>query len=450
MTRARIRLVAAALVVAGVIAFRLAIVGTWHAPAGDGVQYYRLAQELRRAGRFAFSPTAPLAYSRLPGYPLFLAAVVSPFHPLPLGRHVLWAAIWNVVLDLGSALLVLGILRERKLRGGRAGLLLTLLCPTLWLLSTFALSESLATFLGTLELYLAVRALRERPLRFALLAGAAAGFGQLVRADAVTFAPGAIVLLFGVRDRRPLAAFAAAALVVFAPWPVRNQLRFGAPHPLSTTMRKMDGAPLGDGPVEWARTWSSSAPGEGWYDLMLANDLPLDVRRPGIVNPAMYDDAAERARVVALFERYNRERLSPGVDAAFRELARERRARAPFKYWVALPLARIARLWSPAPEWELPFRVPWLGMPAHRPLLGWLDKLLFAAALLGAVLLWRRGDRLLVGAILACACARTILYGFAIPHGTGGRYLVEIFPALIVLATQAWPIRARPAGAGGS
>jgi hypothetical protein len=427
---------------AGALVFRLAIVFTWHAPAGDGVQYYQLTQELRRAQRFAYSPKGPDAYSRLPGYPLFLSAVASPFRPVPMGEHVMWAVVWNVLLDLGSALLVLGILKERGLRGQKLGLALTALCPTLWLLSCFALAESLSTFLGTLTIYLAVRAHRTRPLENAVLAGAVAGFAQLVRADAITFSIGAFLILLWLRSRAVL-FFTAAALIVFAPWPIRNQLKFGAPHFASTTMRMMDGTPLGDGPVKWARTWSSSIPGEGWYDLMLANGMPLDVRRPGVVLPVMYDDEAERARVVALFERYNREKLTPAVNEAFEQLAQERRARAPFRYWVTLPLGRIARLWAPAPDFELPFRVKWLGMPTMRPVLGWLDKLLFAAALVGAIFLWRRGERLLVAGIVTCVLARTVLYGFAIPHGTGGRYLIEVFPLLIVLATQAWPPRAR-------
>src|SRR5262249_54318242 len=154
--------------------------------------------------------------------------------------------VWNVLLDLGSALLIFAILWERKLRGARLGMALTVLCPTLWILSCYALAETLSTFLGTLEIYFAVRALRDRPLRWAARAGVVAGFAQLVRAEAATFGVGVAVILLSLKERRlqAVAAFAAAALAVFAPWPIRNQLRFGAPHAASTTWRMMDGTPL--------------------------------------------------------------------------------------------------------------------------------------------------------------------------------------------------------------
>jgi hypothetical protein len=435
---------AAAAALAAVLAFRLALVASWHKPGGDGVQYYRMAQELRRANRLAFAPPpAPLAYSRLPAYPAFLAYAAAPGRSWALEPHVVAAVIWNVLLDLGTALLVLGILRERKLdaRAGRAGFILTLACPTLWLVSCYALTETTSAFLGTLEIYLAVRALRSRPLLFAALAGVVAGVSQMMRADALTFAPGAALALLALEAplRRRIAAlalFGAAAAAAFAPWPLRNLAEFGHPYPFSSTWRRMDGTPLGDGTMAWTRTWSSSQPGEAFFDLILANNMPWDLNRPGIIMPAMYDSEAEHQRIIEIVRRYNTERLSPAVDEEFRKLADERRARAPLRFYLTLPLKRIARLWSPAPEWELPLQVRWLGLPAIRPVFGWLDRALFALALAGAVILWRRGAaaRLTALICLACVGARTVLYAFAIPHGVGGRYLVEAFPLMIVLA----------------
>src|SRR5581483_4608420 len=265
-------MIAAALACA--LAFRFALVASWHKPGGDGVQYYRMAQELRRANRLAFAPPpAPLAYSRLPGYPVFLAYVGAPGRSWGSEQHVVAAVIWNVLLDLGTALLVLLILRERKLdeRAGRAGFVLVLACPTLWLVYCYALTETMSGFLGTLEIYLAVRAMRTRPLLNAALAGVVAGVSQLVRADALTFAPGVAIALAAMdapprRRLAALGAFGAAAIVAFSPWPLRNLARFGAAHPFSSTWRQMDGTPLGDGTMEWTRTWSSSQPGEAFFD----------------------------------------------------------------------------------------------------------------------------------------------------------------------------------------
>jgi hypothetical protein len=430
--------------VGAALVFRLAIVLGWHQSGGDGLQYFQLAQELRRAARFSYGADQPLSYSRLPGYPLFLAATVSPGHPLSLENHVFWAAIANVFLDIGTALLVFGILRRRGLGGARLALAMTLLCPTLWLVSSFAMTESLSTFLGTAALYLAIRALGQRPMIFAAAAGAAVGAALLVRADAITFVPGALLLLGSLPKRRltAMAAFGAAALVVFAPWPIRNQLRFGAPHFFATGWRDMDGEPLGNGPFEWARTWSRSAPGDAWFEIVMANHSLMEPKRAGVMIPEMFDDDAEKQRLVALFWRYNSVKLTPEVDDKFRALAAERRAKHPFRYYVTLPLQRMTRLWSPVPDWETPMNLRWLGLPTLRPVMGWLDKPLFALALVGAIVAWRRGQRALVGAFAACLGARTLLYGWAIPHVTCGRYLVEAFPMLIALAAIALTQRA--------
>ena len=60
-------LVAIALVIG--LGFRLALVSSWHAPAGDGLHYFQLSQELRAHGRFAYGPEPrELTYTRIPGY----------------------------------------------------------------------------------------------------------------------------------------------------------------------------------------------------------------------------------------------------------------------------------------------------------------------------------------------------------------------------------------------
>jgi hypothetical protein len=479
----RPRLLAAG-ALAAVLAFRVALVLSWHKTGGDGVQYYSVAQELRRANRIAFSrmprfsyvpppgaedgkgPPArvpqpidepppvgaetPLSYARLPGYPAFLAYVAAPGHYRGLGAHVTLATLWNVALDLATALLVLGIVRARGFgrRAGRVGLVLALACPTLWLMSCYAMTESLATFLGTLEIFCAVRAADGEPgrraLSWAALAGAVAGVAQWVRADAITFAPGALIALASAAAplRRRLAAcalFLGVALAVFAPWPARNQLRFGRAHPFAASWRRVDGTPLGEGTLAWVRTWSSSQPGEAFFDQVFSYNLPWNLERPGILVDAMFDSPDERAQLVELIRRYNVERLSPNVDEGFRRIAEERRARSPWRYYLTLPLKRIARLWSPVPDWEMPIKVAWLALPRARPVFGFFDRALFALALVGAVLLWRRGraGRVTVLVCAACAAARSLVYGFAVPHGCGGRYLVEVFPLLMVLAAVA-------------
>ena len=420
--------------VAAALTFRLLVVDSWRAPAGDGLQYYALSQSLLRDHRLAFAPPpAPLSYSRLPGYPLFAAAVVQDASA-SLGRHLRRVATANVFLDLGSALLVLLILRRRRLglAAAWAGFVAVIVCPILLFLSCYGLSESLATFLTTLTLYCALGDGRRAPLA----AGAAFGLLQLVRIDGVAILPAvALAFYFGASWRLRLAragAFAVAALLVFAPWPLRNLRQFGAPHIEGTAWMRQDGAPLPLGMMRWMRSWGTGTWGEDYNLMAVANNAPLDVARPGIVLPVMYDDAAERAEVVAAFQHYNRERFSPAVDAEFSRLAETHKARSRWRYYVTLPLRRLAAEWKAMPEWELPMRSPLLSLPAERERWVSFERFLFALALVGAASLVRRDGRLVL-IVLAAVASRSLLHAFAHPFPVQ-RYLVESFPALLALS----------------
>ena len=128
----RPRAIFAAVVVVVTIVLRLAIVSSWYAPAGDGHQYYRLSQELLAQGRFAYGPTPqPLAWSRLPGYPVFLALIAVRKAPLGLDSHLVRATQANALLDVMTAIVVVLLLRRRHARTLTQALayLLVAICP---------------------------------------------------------------------------------------------------------------------------------------------------------------------------------------------------------------------------------------------------------------------------------------------------------------------------------
>ncbi|HEY2746556.1 MAG TPA: hypothetical protein VGL86_18115 [Polyangia bacterium] len=413
---------------------RILVVQSWHAPAGDGLQYYALSQELIKDHRFAFGPTKPLQFSRLPGYPLFLAAVV---HEAPLALHTyLWiAAQANAWLDLGTALLVFFMLRDRRpcLGAAWAGFVAVIVCPMLMFLSCYGLSESLATFLTTLTLYCALK----DDWRWIAGAGAAFGLLQLTRIDGFAILPAVgLGLVFGARGWRALARrgaiFAAVAVVVFAPWPIRNYKEFGALHVEGTAWMRQDGRPLPLGMMRWMRTWGTGEWGQDFALLKVANNGYLRTAREGILLPAMWDTDAEKALVTQLFERYNHGGLSPALDADFDRLAAERRARRPLHYWIGLPARRFVAEWTPMPEWELPVRSRLLHLPFWRVYYNVFQFALFALALVGGILLWRRDWRFVVIVVFVVG-ARAGLHALAHPFPVE-RYMVESFPAMMALA----------------
>lgn len=421
------------------LVFRVAVVLSWQASAGDGLQYYALAQELVREHRFAYAAApAPLTWSRLPGYPLFLAFIAVPF-TTSLKNHLVAAALWNVVLDLGTALLLARMLIEAGWpKAARWAFFGVAICPLMLFLSCYGLSESLATFLAAAQLFFIWRMLRgDRVLRHATMAGFIAGLSELVRADSLFMWPAiGLAILFSGETAKKIALGSAAcvlaAVAVFAAWPIRNQVQFGSPHPLGTRWVRQDGTPQPYEMEHWMRTWSSAQPGQSFiHEVIVPHGAPIDVRRPGILLPVMFDSAAERSRVIALFAEYNRTGITPALDRSFGQLARERERRAPLRSFVALPLSRLLSEWKPLPAYELPVNVGWLGLPAWRGLYDVLDRLLLLLALVGAAVLWRSAPRLLWILLLTVA-VRSVLPAWLHPFPVQ-RYLVEVYPVILSL-----------------
>jgi hypothetical protein len=311
--------------------------------------------------------------------------------------------------------------------------------PTLWLMSCFALTESLSIALAAAVTYFAIRLWREPRLVFVVAAGAVAGFAQLVRFDMICLAPTVLVAIFyATRDtRRRLqlaAAYATVALVVFAPWPIRNLVRFGRPYVAATQWRMATGKPLLDGPVQWARTWADSAIGDSYWELYFVYGAPIQIERPGIIQPKLYDSDAERERLIGIYRDFNRYGLDDKVDGEFRALAADRARAHPLRTFVKLPLLRVAHLFWPEPAYEMPMQVPWLGLPPLRFLFGIVDGVVCLLAL-AAFFVARRSPLRPVLLLLAVqVVARFAVFAFAIPQATTQRYLVEAFPALLVLA----------------
>lgn len=414
--------------------FRLQLARGYHVPAVDGRQYFALSQQLAAAGRFAYGPPpAPPSFTRLPGYPLFLAFVAVRQAPVDLETHLVRTTRMQALLDVGTALLAFLILRGLRASFAIAllGASLVIASPLLFILASHALTETLATFLGTLEIYLALRATRERGVLFAGLAGLVAGAAQLVRADALMLLPAVLFALWRVPTRRSqaIAAFGLVAALIFAPWPIRNLLQFGRPYPAAWQWRTADGQrPLPTGVLDWARSFARATPDESFLDPLFAFERPW---RPMGLLPQMVDSDAERAELSALIDRYDRERLSPEVDAGFRQLAAQRTRRAPLRTFVWLPLRRMAALFESVPNRELSMHSPLLGLPRHRHLVRYWDLTLYGLALLGALGVRRHAA---VGVLLLAIVARCAGLVLAVPLGLSQRMLVEVFPVLICLS----------------
>jgi len=137
------------------LALRLLFVFRFPAVVDDSRLYADIARNWLQHGIFGISNSGQImpTFSRLPGYPGFLAAVFAIFGPNNF-RAVL---LIQVLFDLGTCFIVADIARRMfSERASKAAFLLAALCPFLANYAGAALTETLEIFFTALALDLAV------------------------------------------------------------------------------------------------------------------------------------------------------------------------------------------------------------------------------------------------------------------------------------------------------
>jgi 4-amino-4-deoxy-L-arabinose transferase-like glycosyltransferase len=235
-----VRLPAAIVLVALLLRVIVVAADTPYRPANDSLDYDRYARSIAAGDGYPQSGTllfgGPTAL-RPPGYPVLLGALYAlSGDSVTLGR-LAGAA-------LGALAVLLLYLISRTIWGRRTALFAAALAavfPPLVLLSEELLSESLFIALE-LAAVLAVFRFRRSGglLRWAVAAGALCGIASLTRnVGLVLVLPIAIGLWTG-RPRLRADALAApattllTALLVLAPWTIRNEIEFGRFIPVSS------------------------------------------------------------------------------------------------------------------------------------------------------------------------------------------------------------------------
>jgi hypothetical protein len=148
----------------------------------------------------------------------------------------------------------------------------------------------------------------------------------------------------------------------------------------------------------------------------------------------MYDDEDERRMVVNLFQTYNRDYLTPQLAKPLVELAAARARKHPFRTWVELPLRRVLAEWGPIYPWELPVGDS-KRMKTRRPDYDRAGVALLLIGFVGLALLARK-ERALVAVVVLAVATRTALHAWLHPFPVQ-RYLVEVFPALLLFSGYA-------------
>jgi hypothetical protein len=416
---------------------------------GDALVYGALAKNLMLHGRYGLVATSGVlqpSLIRLPGYPLFLALCFRLF-----GMENYAAAAWvQIALELAGCLL-LGDFARRIApvsfgRGaGHCTLWLAALCPFTAIYAAEPLTESLTLFVLALAMWSAAR-FRERPgWGAALFFTIAVTYAALLRPDgalaAVALAP---ALLIGLRRKEGAAAIPKGrifrmavvcvllALMPFAAWSWRNWQVFHVFEPLAPRYANDPGQTTYPGWQRWVKTWC--------LDFVCTYDVywpvpgsPLDLNK---LPSRAFDSPAQYAETAALAADYNdRDNamdIVPDVDARFGKLADERIAAHPLRYYLWLPLGRVADMWVRPRVENLNIDLDWWVYEHHNAetRFSWAYAGLNAIyLLLGIAGLWLRPR--LWRPMLAYMLLRSAL--LTTVEAPEARYTLECFPMLFAL-----------------
>ncbi|HYJ90573.1 MAG TPA: hypothetical protein VEV84_04640, partial [Pyrinomonadaceae bacterium] len=409
---------------------------------------------------------------RLPGYPLFLAAIYS------IAGNENYPAVRTVqgVLHFAAAVLAAllafnwaGGTRRRRRTAAFWTFVLAAFCPFTINYSSVLLTEVVTIFLMVAMMLTATYAIKAADLGRSLLwwglTGLLGGIVVEVRPDSGLFALAlgfSLVVAAFARNGFQQAwvpmlekgfALTLIFILVLAPWTIRNQRVFGFFQPLAPQHAEMPGEFVPLGYYHWLRTWIDDAK---YISPML---WELEIHRIDVkkIPESAFTNEDEKARVTALFDQYNNSdpdhplvasnkqqadsddndnsddsadsdsdnsdneqdsgddgsdddddsdqqanqelnlKISPETDAAFEEIARDRIANNPVRYYLVLPAERAVTMWFDTHSDYYPFAgvifpLKDIDSSVHQDV--WLP--LFAAgvwlytvlALAGIVLMW--------------------------------------------------------------
>lgn len=167
----------------------------------------------------------------------------------------------------------------------------------------------------------------------------------------------------------------------------------------------------------WIRTWMTDETYSDVYRPAFApGDRSFDPRE---LPQSIFDSAEEREQVLQVLDRYDQTgRFTPEMNDQFQSIANQRIKRAPLRFFLWLPVTRIASMWLTGFSTDNRF---------HR----FLRILFVLPILIGGTLgfaVWARSGPLAELLILVML-TRTLF--FAYHYAPEARYIVEAYPTMI-------------------
>jgi 4-amino-4-deoxy-L-arabinose transferase-like glycosyltransferase len=445
------------------IALRLLFVLHFPGVVDDSRLYADIAMNWLQHGVYGITDSGQVVptFSRLPGYPAFLAAIFAIFGWGNF-RAVL---LIQVLFDLGTCFLIADLARRiSSERAAKVAFVLAALCPFLANYAAAALTETLEIFFTTLALDLAVIGFaavngdigREKSSRreFALWLGCGLSVGAciLLRPDGgILF--GAIAgycfllllrSMFSKPTNVPTGAsrvlpllragviLSIGAFLPLVPWTLRNLHTMHRFEPLAPRYANDSDELVMAGLNRWTKTWIAEYTSVQEIYWKVPGDA-LDITR---LPRRAFDSPQQRQEAEKIFAEYNENHeVTPELDARFAALAAARIRAHPLRYYIVLPSMRIADMWlRPRTEllpsdprwWEFNDDPVWLTVSI---VFGLVNLAYVAAAAAG---LLRASELFGIGLFVLFLLLRSLFLGTL--ENPEPRYTLECYPVVIIMA----------------
>jgi hypothetical protein len=428
---------------------------------GDSLLYGNIATNILLHGNYAIADGSGVLHTtliRLPGYPLFLALFFKLFGVANYGV----VQYFQIALNLGGSILLADFVR--RLTHSKPTTLITLalsaLCPFTAVYAAAPLTEIPTLFLIALALWSMQRFVESsetalsdrRSWLFAILFTFAITAAAMLRPDGallgIALAPALFInasrtLTFNfagtalTHARRHLLRITLActllALLPFALWTLRNWQQFHVIEPLAPRYATDPGETTNPGWQRWTKTWALDF--ISTYQIYWnVPDSPLD---PNQLPARAFDSPEQRTETLALIDAYNQDHdLTPEIDQHFTQLAAERIASHPLRYYAWLPLGRVADMWWRPRIENLPIDLDWWVYSHHNSetRISWslvaLNAFYLLLGIIGLALKPRYGAAMLAYFLLRSALLATI-------EAPEARYTLECLPMLFALGAIA-------------
>ena len=437
------------------LGMRLLFLLRFPAVTTDSFVYGDIAKNWLQHGVYGLSGPEEISptYIRLPGYPAFLAAVFAIFGM----EHYRAVLVLQVLIDIGTCFLIADMARRLvSPRAAKTAFLLAALCPFLASYAAAALTETLEIFFTVLAFDFAIAGLETLDQRRPWLGcGLAIGAAILLRPDGglllMAIELSLLVLLFRAWRQKTRAGapaphgpsvpqllragliLALVSLAPLVPWAGRNLHTMHRFQPLAPRYANQQDEFVPAGFNRWVKTWMADYASVEEIYWPVPGD-PVDADK---LPSRAFDSEAQRQQTGQLLADYNQTlHVTPELDDRFAALASQRIRRAPLRYYVWLPLVRVADMWlRPRTEtlpsdrrwWEFDDDPLWSALAVT---LGIINLLYIGAA--GAGLLRARWT-VPLGLILTFALLRSVFLGSL--ENPEPRYTLEAYFAIIVLGS---------------